>query len=128
MTLLGTQAARHLRLPAVALGFALVCGAQAGGACPGPAPPPGSRIRGPVLLVPDRETLCVAAGSAPQTWRAVRLPQPAASRSRLMAAAFSKTAVCEVGPGHVAACIIEGEPLQSLLDRQGAGSTPVSWR
>ncbi|MFN3512463.1 MAG: hypothetical protein ACK41C_05430 [Phenylobacterium sp.] len=108
--------------------------------CRAPAPAVGAVLRGPVLHVPDGETLCLALGAEPAQWVELRLQAPSlhrasagpSSRGTLMAAAFAKDALCEIvasaDGAPVAACEIEGRPLTELLDRPQVQAAAHAWR
>jgi hypothetical protein len=98
--------------------------------CGGEGPAAGVEIRGPVLHVLDGQTLCVATGSDPSQWMALKLEDaPAASSwGALMSVAFGKDVTC-IGQGarRTAICRIEGRPIGAQLDGE-ATKAGVAWR
>jgi hypothetical protein len=96
--------------------------------CRGPAPGGGAVVKGPVLVVPDGSTLCVALGLPPSDWVVVKLPDLGYSRSVLMAAAFGKNAICTVRRGGFADCRIQGKPLNDVLRRPEVQKAAEEWR
>lgn len=94
----------------------------------------GSTLRGPVLHVLDGATLCVALGTAPSDWAALRLSDapPASTRSLLMAVAFAKDVDCtvvEAGEAEpVALCAIDGRRLGDLARKPKARRAARAWR
>lgn len=91
-----------LLIGAMTLAAALSSAAQAG-VCQGEAPAGAETIRGPVLHVPDGETLCIALGADPSTWVAVRVADgvdkastAGSQRQTLMAASFGQDVTCRI--------------------------------
>ena len=97
-------------------------------ACKGAPPVAGAQLHGPILNVPDANTVCVAQGHSPGSWIAVRLAEPAPDRATLMAAAFGKNAVCVVGSDGRALCVVEGAPLSQLLQQPELQKASLAWR
>jgi hypothetical protein len=97
--------------------------------CRGEAAAAGAEIHGPVLHVLDGQTLCVAKGTDPSQWTAVRLddaPQ-AASWGALMSVAFGKDVTCVAeGAGGGAICRLDGRSIGAQLE--GAAKAGVAWR
>lgn len=102
----------------------------------GPAPPylnPGSILTGPVVLVLDGDSLCVARSSARDSWVEIRLvdfyareadaPGGQAAKSALQRIALGKEVTCKMGPQSydrvVAACQIAGRRLGDLMRAAG---------
>ena len=100
---------------ALLLGVCVFTGGAALASCPGGPAPKGAAVHGPVLAVPDSDSLCLAQGGAPSNWVEVKLAQPSTSYPLLMAAAFGKDARCTVGADGAAVCSIEDRPLTADL-------------
>jgi hypothetical protein len=97
-------------------------------ACGAPSPKVGAVVRGPVLLISDGRTMCLAGGDTPETWTRVQLPYADVTRGVLMAAAFGKNAECRIGPGGEAACTVEGRSLAEELHRPEILKAALRWR
>lgn len=126
-----------------AAGFLL--GAQqahaADSVCTASAPADG-QLRGPVLLVEDGATLCVALGETPDRWVRLTLADaPAANpiqraastdenpRGTLMAVAFSQTVNCQVQADGRALCALQdGRSVGALLKTRAAWAAGKEWR
>lgn len=102
--------------------------AQGSSVCAGSPTASSSELRGPILEVPDSESLCVALSDNPSTWVRVVLAQPAPTRGALMAAAFGKNAVCTVRADGRGVCKVESAPLGDLLRRSEIIKTSADWR
>jgi len=113
---------------AIALLIASAASAQTS-PCRGDVLAAGAEIHGPVLHVLDGQTLCVAKGTDPSQWMAVRLddaPQ-AASWGALMSVAFGKDVTCVAqDAGRAAICRIDGRSIGTQLE--GAAKAGVAWR
>jgi hypothetical protein len=108
--------------------------------CSAAAPAQGEHFSGPVLQVMDGQRLCIATGPTPDQWVEVRpaglvkaaQTSPAADRSLLMTAAFSKRLDCVAGPridGAVqAVCTVEGAPLSAEVQSAADGPAWRLWR
>lgn len=114
-----------------------VCGfvavmAMAGGAsaCSGPRPAPGAIISGPVLSVPDAQTVCVATGPKPSQWVPLRIADadPGLSVSTIMAGVFAKRLSCAVDARGAAHCVLGGEDVGQVLRQPGLQKIAQSWR
>ncbi len=122
------------------LGVALAATEAQAGVCGGQAPAVGAQLKGPVLQVIDGQHLCVATDASPSTWVEVQVVDPALVRassadnakSRLMAAAFARDAVCVITGANegraTAACTIEGEPLGARLNQPEIAKAAQIWR
>jgi hypothetical protein len=97
--------------------------------CRGEAPAAGAEVHGPVLHVIDGQTLCVATGTDPSQWLAVKLEDAPAGSSwgALMSVAFAKDVTCVAQGGNGAVCRIEGRSIGAQLDA-GAAKAGVAWR
>lgn len=103
--------------------------------CRAPAPAAGQIVTGPVLHVIDGRTLCVAQGPTPDQWIPLRI-SPAwtalpADRERLMAATFAQSLTCKVTGGggvKVAACTVDGHPLEAVLTEPATITQAKTWR
>ncbi|WP_296597495.1 nuclease [Phenylobacterium sp.] len=116
------------------LGLALtLLGAGAAAAesdCGGAPLAAGTEVHGPVLHVIDGQTLCVARGSDPSQWVAVRLEDAPASASwgALMSVAFAKDVTCAAqSVSGAGVCRIEGRSVGAQLD-PAAVRAGVAWR
>lgn len=108
--------------------------------CTGVAPADGL-LHGPVLLVEDGATLCVALGPTPDQWVKVRLsdaraPSPmtrvsmgqaGAPRGALMAATFSQTVDCQVSGG-TGVCLLNGRSVAELAALPTVKTAGAAWR
>jgi hypothetical protein len=114
----------------IACGFiAVTAFASAASACSAPAPAPGVIGSGPVLAVPDSQTVCVAMGPLPSQWVALRIatPDPDLSVSMVMAATFSKRVSCLVGKQGLAQCRLGEEDVRDLLLQPGLRKVATAW-
>ncbi|HET6971010.1 MAG TPA: hypothetical protein VFH92_07795 [Phenylobacterium sp.] len=101
----------------------------ADGVCKG-APEKGATLRGPVLHVPDGQTLCVARGFDPSRWIPLRLADAPASSTRaaLMAVAFGKDVDCVVAADLSARCTIDGWSVGAAAGAPRAAEAARAWR
>jgi hypothetical protein len=118
----------RLSLFVFAIGAVAASNASATNVCGGPVPAPGKVVHGPVLVVPDGSSLCVALGASPSNWVKLPLSKMSVARGTLMAAAFGKNATCRVGARGEATCDIEGEPLAALVGRPELLRAAYAWR
>ncbi len=109
--------------------------------CTGSAPADGL-LRGPVLLVEDGATLCVALGASPDRWVRMTLADaPAANpiqrtsntdenpRGTLMAVAFGQTVDCQVQSDGRGLCTLQdGRSVGALLKTRAAWAAGREWR
>lgn len=119
---------RNLCCLVVLLGGWLLSGTAALASCPGGAAHAGAVVHGPVLAIPDAQSLCLAQGDDPSSWIELKLAEPGRSYPRLMAAAFGKDASCVVDRHGVATCDIEDRPLAVVLQSPATGQAAASWR
>lgn len=130
-----------LRAAAASLLLAGASGAAQAAVCTGQAQAVGAEIRGPVLHVPDAESLCVALGATPDQWVELRLadvpaevaPTSTEARSILMEAAFAQNVVCRVvaAPQREAAtaiCERDGRSLGAILSPATTIKASQTWR
>lgn len=112
--------------------------------CTAASPGVGAVIRGPVLMVEDGSTLCVALAATPDTWVRLTLadapienPIRKASlsdtndspRGTLMAVAFSQTISCTVQADSRALCALDdGRSVGKLLRQPTALAAGRDWR
>lgn len=89
---------------------------------------PGATVHGPVLLVPDSDTLCLASGPTPDTWTRIKLSTASPTRAVLMAAAFGKNADCTVDQSGAASCTVEGQSLDATLGSPEIVKASLAWR
>ena len=113
---------------ALASGVSLAAGRAMAGSCPGGPAPNHAVVHGPVLEIPDASSLCIAQGQSPSTWLRVRLARASDTLPLLMAAAFGKNAVCNVGADGRGICDIEGRPLEEELRRPETIAASLGWR
>lgn len=117
-----------IALVLMTLAFGAGGGIAKAGSCPGGPAPRGAVVHGPVLEIPDASSLCLAQGQSRSTWVGVRLTVASETHRLLMAAAFGKNAVCAVGRDGLAACDIEGQPLNFELGRAETVKASLAWR
>ena len=108
--------------------FLMAPAASADGICQGKTPAAGAIIHGPVLEIPNGGSLCLATGSAPETWIRVSVAHFNSSRPNLMAAAFGKNATCVIGRNGEAECAVEGQSLASTLQQPQVIRAATEWR
>ena len=104
-----------------------VCGGRAA---------PGQVLTGPVLHVPDAQTICVARSHDPKTWVALDVSDAVRSsmsaKRRLESAAFAQDAACTILPGRsdrpAAVCRIAGVPLVERLQSPATLQLAKVWR
>jgi len=118
----------RVALLSMALAASLAARAASAGDCPGGPAPNHAVVHGPVLEIPDASSLCVAQGPSPSTWIRVRLARPSGTYPLLMAAAFGKNAVCNVGADGRGVCDIEGRSLDAELRRPETIAASLAWR
>ena len=94
----------------------------AAGPCDGPAPEAGARVQGPVLQIPDANTICIA--TSPTRWVRVTVGDLNADQKTLMSQLFTRTVRCEIKKTGPAACWLDGLPLsRAVSNRTAAGLT-----
>jgi len=103
--------------------LAAASAASAREVCGGAAP-----AAGPILDIPDDNSLCIALGASPDTWIKVSVTRLAANRPQLMAAAFARNATCEIGKDGEADCVVEGQPLAQALHQPEIIKAATDWR
>jgi len=94
------------------------------------SPVAGSALHGPVLHVPDGQTICVARGFDPSRWIPLRLGDApmATSRATLMAVAFGKDVDCVVDRDLSAHCTVEGRSIGAAAAEPDAIAAGQAWR
>jgi len=114
----------------IACGFiSMMAFASSASACSAPQPAPGVVVSGPVLAVPNSQTVCVAMGPLPSQWVALRItpPDPDLSVSMVMAAVFSKRVSCVVGKQGQAQCLVGQEDVRDVLRQPGLSKVATAW-
>lgn len=111
-----------------AVGLMAAAAAHAADLCRGPKPGPGASIRGPVLVIADGSSLCLGQSGPPSGWVRVPLARVRANQAALMAAAFGKNATCVINSTGEGECVIEGEPLASILRKPEIAQSSGVWR
>lgn len=110
--------------------IAAAAGPSAVLACSAPAPSPGSVISGPVLAVPNSQTICVATGPRPAQWVALNIAEHGSdpSVSLMMAAVFAKRVSCVVGSGNTARCVVGDKAVSQVLRQPALQTAALTWR
>ena len=104
-----------------------VCGGQAAA---------GEVLTGPVLHVPDAQTICVARSHDPKTWGSLSVSDAdrasITEKRKLESAAFAQDATCSILPGRsgrpAALCRIAGVPLAERLQAPATLQLAKIWR
>lgn len=96
----------------------------------------GEVLAGPVLHVPDAQTICVARSYDPKTWVALKVSDAdqgsVGAKRRLESAAFAQDAACNILPGRAArpeaVCRVSGIPLAERLQSPATLQLAKVWR